>query len=145
VPFVLTPFRPDRVAVERARSLVELLGAVPLVMDAATHDRLVARTSHLPHLVANALASMAARPGQDLVLTRALAGPGYRSSTRLAASDCRMVADFVSANRDQVDAALQEFRRELDRLAAALASGPATLEEELSWGRVARALVLGPA
>jgi len=56
-----------------------------------------------------------------------------------------MVAAFVSANRRQVEAALREFRRELDRLELALESGPGALEEVLGAGRVGHALVLGRA
>lgn len=141
--FVLTPVRPDQSAVTRASALVTACGAEPLVLDAEMHDRQVARTSHLPHLLASALATVAAGGGRDPSLTRALAGTGYRGATRLAASDSRMVAAFLDANREQVGAALQEFRGELDRLALALASGPVSLEAALEVGRAGRALVLG--
>lgn len=143
--FVLSPCRPDREALEIATALVAACGARPLVVEAPDHDRLLARTSHLPHLVASALAAVAAEVGDDLPLTQALAGTGFRSTTRLAASDSKMVAAFVSANRRQVEAALREFRRELDRLELALESGPGALEEVLGAGRAAHALVLGRA
>jgi prephenate dehydrogenase len=142
--FVLTPVRRDPVAVQRASELVRACAAVPLVMDAERHDRLVARTSHLPHLVASALAStVAAAGGDDLLRTRALAGTGYRSSTRLAASDPGMVAGFLEANRDEVRAAIGDFRRQLDRLVEALGTGPVALEAALEGGRAGRGAVLG--
>ena len=140
--FVLSPCRPDLKALELATRLGLACGARPLVVEAEAHDRQVARTSHLPHLVASALAAVAAAAGDDLPLARALAGTGYRSTTRLAASDSQMVAAFVDANRREVGAALREFRSELDRLELALASGPAALEAALRDGRAGRALVL---
>jgi prephenate dehydrogenase len=141
--FVLSPVRGDRVAVRRASELVRACGAVPVVMDAETHDRLVARTSHLPHLVSNALARLAVAEGEELLQYRALAGSGYRSSTRLAASDPGMVAGFLDANRKEVRAAFDEFRKELDRLVEALDKGTAALERELEAGRAGRLRLLG--
>ncbi|MGB6770934.1 MAG: prephenate dehydrogenase [Candidatus Dormiibacterota bacterium] len=141
--FVLSPVRRDRVALQRASELVRACAAVPLVIGAEAHDRLVARTSHLPHLVSSALANLAINGGADLTLARALAGSGYRSSTRLAASEPVMVAGFLDANRKEVRAALDLFRRDLDRLAEALDLGPAALETALAAARARRALVLG--
>jgi len=141
--FVLTPVRPDPVAIQLASQLVTACGAVALVMDAGTHDRLVARTSHLPHLVSSALARLAVGDGNELIQTRALAGGGYRSSTRLAASNPGMVAGFLEANHKEVRAAFEDFRRELDYLIEALARGPDALEAGLEAGRAGRAAVLG--
>lgn len=143
--FVLSPCRSDEEAVARATALVDACGALPLLMEAADHDRLVARTSHLPHLVASALAALAAEFGEDRPLVQALVGTGYRSTTRLAASDSKMVAAFARANRSQLEEALREFRQEMDRLAVALAAEPGALETELGRGRVGRAVVLGRA
>lgn len=143
--FALSPCRADQAAVQLATALVRACGARPLVVEAADHDRLVARTSHLPHLMASALAVVAAEHGADLPLARRLVGTGYRSSTRLAASDSKMVAAFASANRGQLEAALREFRQEMERLEVALAAGPGALEAALGRGRADRALLLGPA
>jgi prephenate dehydrogenase len=141
--FVLSPVHRDEVALQRASELVRACAAVPLVIDAETHDRLVARTSHLPHLVASALANLAVSTGEELSQARALSGSGYRSSTRLAASDPTMVAGFLDANRKEVRAAFEDLRRELDRLVEALDTGPAALEAALASARSWRELVLG--
>ena len=75
---------------------LELLGAIgsqPLWLDAEEHDRWVAPTSHLPYLVADALAiSTPARAA-------ALAGPGYLSTSRLASSYAPMMLDVLRTNR----------------------------------------------
>jgi prephenate dehydrogenase len=141
--FALCPCRTDEEALERARSLVSACGARSLVLAAAEHDRLAARTSHLPHLVAGALAVVVAAVADDLPLTQALAGTGYRSTTRLAASDSEMVAAFASANLSELEGALREFRQEMDHLETALADGPKALATALEKGRTGRALVLG--
>jgi prephenate dehydrogenase len=95
--------------------------------------------------VASALAALAAEFGEDRPLVQALVGTGYRSTTRLAAIDSKMVAAFARANRSQLEEALREFRQEMDRLAVALAAEPGALETELGRGRVGRAVVLGRA
>ena len=141
--FALCPCRSDEAALAAATQLVAACGARPLVVEATDHDRIVARTSHLPHLVASALAITAVGVGEDLALAQSLAGSGYLGTTRLAASDAQMVAAFTSSNRSQLELALRSFRAQLDRLEAALADGPRALALELGQARAARAQLLG--
>jgi prephenate dehydrogenase len=115
--FALCPVRDDERAMDLARALVEAVGARPLVIDAERHDRVVARTSGLPHLLAFALARVTA-PLRDE--TAALAASGYRGATRLARSDPRMVAAFLAANAAETRAAVSELRASLDGLVARL-------------------------
>ncbi|HXF56377.1 MAG TPA: prephenate dehydrogenase [Actinomycetota bacterium] len=117
-PFALVPVREDPEALRRGRALARAVGARPVVVDARTHDRTVARTSHLPHLLAAALATVAEAasrgPGGSL------RSSGLDGAVRLAASDPAMVAGFLAANGPEVRRALAELRRALDRAAAAL-------------------------
>lgn len=85
------------------------LGARVLRMTAEEHDRALAATSHLPHLVAAALA--AATPDELLDLT---AG-GWADSTRIAAGDPELWRQIFASNRGPLRAALARFE---DRLAA---------------------------
>ena len=94
-----------------ARKLVRDVGARALVVDPRTHDRALARTSHLPYLVAVALATNGRAAHK-----RGLSGPGFRSMTRLAASDPRVAGAYVKSNREEVARAWRELRRALDRL-----------------------------
>ncbi|MEO5988888.1 MAG: chorismate mutase, partial [Candidatus Eisenbacteria bacterium] len=87
------------------RRLVRAVGSHPLVVDAKTHDRALARTSHLPYVLAVALARVG-----DAAHRQGLSGPGYASMTRLAASDPRMARAYVNANASQVSAAWRELR-----------------------------------
>src|SRR5205085_8446457 len=80
----------------RVRSLVEALGARPVDVGAGEHDRLVARASHLPQLLASALAGVLAR-GESVATA---AGPGLADMTRLAASPFSIWADILATNAD---------------------------------------------
>lgn len=105
----------------QARALVDELaltiGARPLWLDPATHDRWAAATSHLPYLVANALS--AATPDE----VAPLAGSGFASTTRVAVTPPGMMLDVLLTNRENVLAALSRFRGQLEQLETALEQG----------------------
>ncbi len=111
--FVLVDARADPGAMRRARAVVEAMGARPVEMDAAAHDRALARTSHLAHLVAFALAEVGGGEPD-------LGSSGFAGATRLAASDPAMTAGFLSANAAEVRAAAGDLREALGRLLDAL-------------------------
>lgn len=103
-PFVLSPSpRTTPETVARAQTLVSSIGAEAVLVPAERHDRILARTSHLPQLVATALAG--ALEPDDL----RLAGPGLRDMTRLAHSDPTMWAEIAEANRDNIIDAMRTF------------------------------------
>jgi prephenate dehydrogenase len=81
-------------------------------MNAARHDRVVARLSHLPQLVSWALLAAARR---DPATARhiALAGPGFGDMTRLARSPRRLWRDILAANHDEVARALRDLQAAL--------------------------------
>lgn len=103
-------------ALSRMRTLVEELGAAPVVMPPDAHDSLVATISHLPYLASLALTHMVARD-ERLSL---LAAGGFRDLTRVASGDPRMSRDMVVENREALREALGRFRRQLERLEADL-------------------------
>jgi prephenate dehydrogenase len=100
-----------------AEGLARLLGSRPLWVEAEAHDRWAAATSHLPYLLSNALAL--ATPAE----ARSLAGPGFRSTSRLAGGFTPMMLDVLLSNRENVLEALERFRGELDALETALRQG----------------------
>ena len=102
-------------AMGRVRQLWEAVGARVTVLDPAVHDDIVARTSHLPHLIASLLATVAGREQSEAV--RSLCGPGFRDATRIAAGSPEMWHDIVKSNRSAVLAELQAFGGELQHLA----------------------------
>lgn len=133
-PFVLVPVRNDPTALARGRLLATAVDARPVEMDAATHDRLVATASHLPHVMAFALAMVAAGTNGDGELHR-VAGTGFAGAVRLARSDPAMVAGFMAANATEVQAAVSELCTALARVSAAIRGGPAELTALLAGAR----------
>ncbi|UAL31385.1 prephenate dehydrogenase [Nocardioides rotundus] len=117
-PWAVTPHEgadPDAVTV--VEDLVALCGAVPVRLDPDAHDRAVARTSHLPHLVAVLVAGrLADAPPEHL----ALSGQGVRDVTRIAGSDPALWQQIVSANSAAVLGVLGEMRDQLDALIGAV-------------------------
>ncbi|GAA4760092.1 prephenate dehydrogenase [Nocardioides endophyticus] len=120
-PWAVTPHatsRPDAIAL--VEELALLCGAVPVRLSPDEHDRAVARTSHVPHLLASLVAArLADAPEQHL----ALSGQGVRDVTRVAAGDPALYGQIVTANADAVLGLLGEVRGELDALIEAIASG----------------------
>ncbi len=113
-------------ALERLVGLVEATGAHPAVMDAARHDRRVAAISHLPQLAAVALAEAAGAGEAEDPGLLALAGGGFRDTTRIAQSPADMWLDVLETNRgpileqiDRFQAALGDLRGAVERADAA--------------------------
>ena len=119
--FVLSPLprtSPDGLTL--ARQLVAAIGAHPFILDAAQHDRLLGVSSHLPYLLACVLVNAAEQLDDDLIWQ--LAASGFRDTSRLAASDVKMMCDILRTNRTEILSALAAGRAELDRLAALIES-----------------------
>jgi prephenate dehydrogenase len=113
-PWVLTPVRAKARDVALLRGIVRAMGARPVTMTPAEHDRAVAFLSHVPQLVARALRDAARR---DRVAARRLgiAGPGFRDMTRLARSPWRLWREILDQNRRPVARAVAALAHELRR------------------------------
>jgi prephenate dehydrogenase len=117
-PWAVTPHDSSLpAAVELVEALVRLCGGVPVRMSPVEHDRAVARTSHIPHLLAALAAGrLAGAPADHLALT----GQGVRDVTRVAAGDPVLYGQIVSANSEAVLDLLAEVRERLDAVIAAV-------------------------
>lgn len=117
-PWAVTPHDgadPDAVAL--VEELARVSGAVPVRLSPVEHDAAVARTSHVPHLMAALAAGrLVDAPTKHL----ALSGQGVRDVTRVAAGDPVLYGQIVSANADQVLTLLTEVRAQLDAVIAAV-------------------------
>jgi len=109
-------------ALERVHGLWEALGARVERLDAELHDAILARVSHLPHLVAYALVEAVASARIDGRDPLPYAASGFRDTTRIAASRGELWRDILVANAPAVRAGLGELRAALDRLDALLAA-----------------------
>jgi prephenate dehydrogenase len=97
-------------------ALVEKLGAEPLWMDAEVHDRAAAIVSHLPQLLAVALAGVVREQTDETGLPVTLAGRGLRDALRLAGSPYSVWRDIILTNSDNLDRALDQLIESLERL-----------------------------
>lgn len=108
-------------AVERVDALWKELGAVVYNMPPEEHDRVMARTSHLPHAVAALLAATVARDGEPERLGP-FCGTGFRDTTRVAEGSPEVWRDIFESNRDHLAAELQAFAGQIRALADRLAA-----------------------
>jgi prephenate dehydrogenase len=139
---------PAQDTAEAAVAIVERLaldcGGLVSRMSEAAHDVLFARLSHVPQLIAAALAGSLTALGAAEV---ALAGTGLRDTSRLADSDPALWTDIVSGNRAAVAAALREVVGPLQGLLAVLDDGDTSAAQPvralLESGRAGRALLSG--
>jgi prephenate dehydrogenase len=97
-------------------ALIGKLGAEPIWMDAATHDRAAAIVSHLPQLLAVALAGVVREQTDETGLPVTLAGRGLRDALRLAGSPYAVWRDIILTNSDNLDRALDQLIQSLERL-----------------------------
>ncbi len=112
--WVITSVGDDAKTVE---SIVKSVGARPLFMTAAEHDRAVAAFSHVPHAVAYALTSAAVSG------VRPIAGSGFLDTTRIAKSDGGFWADVMLMNADNVVKGVRDCGKELDALCGMIERG----------------------
>lgn len=111
VTVVTPPMLADDASVEKVSSLWKSAGARVTIMDAASHDRILAATSHLPHVVAAALALSSGDNGL-------FCGSGFRDTTRIADGSPQVWSDIVRTNAPALKAALKIFCDNLNELAA---------------------------
>lgn len=135
--FILAPSsRTTSPTLRRASELVSILGAIPRVMPANTHDAVLARTSHLPQLLATVLALDVREDDRPYI------GPGLRDMTRLAGSDPVMWRDILLFNSANVVDEANIYIARLQEIVAAVQAGDAQqVEHVLAAGqRAGRAL-----
>jgi prephenate dehydrogenase len=104
---------------------VSSLGARPVAIGPDAHDRLVAVTSHLPHVLANVLLNQAGSTRIDGHDPLQAAGGSLRDMTRIGGANPRIWVDIFLDNREALAGALAEQRRQLEQVESALAAGDA--------------------
>ncbi len=116
--FVTPGARTRSADVKTAQAFWRALGMLVTVTSPEEHDAIVARTSHLPQLVATSLAA-AMRSGNRV--DRKFFGTGFKSATRLATSSDAMWADIFATNRANVLQEVRHLRQTLQKAERALA------------------------
>lgn len=132
-PWAITPdVHADPDAIRLVEELVTLCGALPVRLSPVEHDRAVARTSHVPHLLA-VLTAAQLREAIPEHLT--LSGQGVRDVTRVAAGDPDLYGQIIRANGPAVVELLDGVRADLTELIEAIAAPDAEpLTEVLQRG-----------
>ena len=119
--------RPRRGGRPRSSGLedwIERIGARPVRMDPARHDRLVAFVSHLPQVASTALMGLAATEEADEPEILLLAAGGFRDLTRLAASNPALWSEILLSNREAIAEAIDLYVERLRRPARPGRRGP---------------------
>lgn len=115
---ILTPTAKSATsAVEKVRKMWELAGAHVVEMDAERHDRILAATSHLPHVLAFTLVDALERQDEHKEIFQNAAG-GFRDFTRISSSDPVMWRDICLANHSAVLETMERYIQELQTVAS---------------------------
>jgi len=112
-------------ACERVAAFWQALGARVKMMPPEEHDQALALTSHLPHLLASALAGLLPPELRELTAT------GFRDTTRVAAGDPALWTAIFAQNREAVGDALDLLQERLRRFRAAFRAGDWSQVDEL--------------
>lgn len=140
-PWAVTPGAKTRpAALDAVVDLALHVGAVPIIMDAAAHDRAVALVSHVPQVMSTLTAARLNDADGNYL---ALSGPGLRDTTRIAGSDSALWIDILGTNAHDVKAVLELVRDDLDRVIGALGEDDGVLEQVLESGRRGTSLIPG--
>jgi len=109
--WIITPdTQTDFDAVAKVKSLIQLLGATCVELDAASHDAAVARVSHLPQIAATLVAGSLHGVAPEWL---DLAGAGLRDTTRIAASDENLWKEIISSNSKEIKGLLTALHNDL--------------------------------
>jgi prephenate dehydrogenase len=109
----------------RVIALVKTTGAYIIKLTVAEHDRIVGMVSHLPHLVAAALAGTAGRAEKDQPGTLALAAGGFRDTTRIATGSPQLWEGIIRGNREYILEAIAAFEAQLEKVRRMVATDDA--------------------
>ncbi|MGQ9682710.1 MAG: prephenate dehydrogenase [Anaerolineae bacterium] len=144
--FVLSPLpRTTRADLALAEELVTAVGARARRMDPRRHDRLVAVGSHLPYLLALGLVATAEEVGREDTWLWDLVASGFRDTSRLAASDVRMMLDVLMTNVEAIGEAMDRFREHLEEMEHLLKEGDeAALRRILEAAAIRRSAAFRP-
>jgi prephenate dehydrogenase len=111
---ILCPdFAPDETQMAMLEKFWRSLGSTPLRMDVKKHDKLVGRISHFPHLLAALLVELISSQTPEAL---AIAGPGFRDTTRIAAASPSLWSEIFLSNREVMLKMVEDFEESLQQV-----------------------------
>ena len=120
---VVTPTKKtNRAALKRVKQFWKAAGSRVLALAPATHDALVSRSSHLPHVVAATLANLVLDPAQP-EFQAALCANGFRDTTRIASGSPEMWRDIALANPQNIARSVDAFVTDLQKIQRVVKKG----------------------
>ena len=138
--WILTPSQDlEQSSKDLVLELINLLGATPIELSAADHDRAVAKISHLPQVAASLIAKqLTGTPAEWMEL----AGQGLRDTTRIAGSDEALWKEIIYSNRVELRQLLINLQNDLGSMIDSL-DDPEKIAALIAAGRSGRALIPG--
>ncbi len=122
--YILTPSeQTDSSDLEMLTEMVKDTGAIDIVLDPETHDRVTAAISHVPHIVAAELVNLVRTSGDDTEIMKMLAAGGFKDITRIASSSPEMWRSILLSNSEAILDTLDRYQDLLVRMEAAIVSG----------------------
>jgi len=114
---ILTPTRrTDPEALARVHAMWEAVGSLVVEMEADVHDTILAAVSHLPHMVAYALAGTLMEMTEDYPDITDYAAGGFRDTTRIAASHPEMWRDICKMNKKKIVEMIEKYEAVLEKI-----------------------------
>ena len=122
--YILTPFpeTPEE-NIETMKELASLFGAIPMVMDAETHDYSVAGISHVPHLIAASLVELVRTHDDPQEIMKTIAAGGFKDITRIASSSPEMWEQICNSNQSAITSLLDEYISSLTKIREEVKAG----------------------
>ncbi|MBD5518682.1 MAG: prephenate dehydrogenase [Lachnospiraceae bacterium] len=120
--YILTPS--DEVSKEKIdsyRTLVESIGAIPLILSYQEHDYVTAAISHLPHVIAASLVNLVKSSDSEDGVMKMIAAGGFKDITRIASSSPDMWQQICLTNAENISTLLRTYIDYLNVLAGYLA------------------------
>lgn len=102
------------------RSLVQKMGAIPLVLSYEQHDFVTAGISHLPHVIASSLVNLVRDTDSEDGIMKMIAAGGFKDITRIASSSPVMWQQICLTNGENISRLLQDYIDALIQAKAAL-------------------------
>lgn len=100
--YVMTANSKNKIDPSLLKTIIQDIGAIPLEMDAAEHDRVVAAISHVPHVVASLLVNLVQKLDGPQAFMKTLAAGGFKDITRIASSSPQLWTAISLANSEAV-------------------------------------------
>ena len=107
----------DRGKLAEMVRIVSAIGAIPIILDAGTHDYIAASISHVPHIIASALVNMTSRLNEEDANMERLAAGGFKDLTRIASSSPAMWESICMQNGDNILKLISRYIKELESFA----------------------------